>query len=120
MKTLIEKSIKITGVPKLNTKTVFNLNQIPTLLEDATEEQKRNVREKELENKKILSDGSFISLTKIKGRRLVIEFESEEGGVIIKDKILLYIPTTESEEEIKTFILSEISEILNPTEVPQP
>ena len=53
MKTLVEKSIKITGVPKLNTKTVFNLNQIPTLLEDATEEQKRNVREKELENKKI-------------------------------------------------------------------
>ena len=33
MKTLIEKSIKITGVPKLNAKTIFNLNQISTLSE---------------------------------------------------------------------------------------
>jgi hypothetical protein len=112
MKTLIEKSIKITGVPKLNAKTIFNLNQISTLSEDATEEQKRGVREKELENKRIINDRSFISLTEIKGRRLVIEFESEEDGVTIKDKVLLYIPRTESEEEIKAFIVSEIAKIL--------
>ena len=111
MKTLIENSIKITGVPKLNTKTVFNLNQIPTLADDATEEQKRDVREKELENKRIINDRSFISLTEIKGRRLVIEFELEEDETITKNRVLLYIPRTESEEEIKSFIISEIAKI---------
>lgn len=110
MKTLIEKSIKIIGVPKLNTKTVFNLNQIPTLLEDATEEQKRDVREKELENKRIINDRNFISLTEIKGRRLIIEFELEDE-ITTKHRVLLYIPRTESEEEIKSFIIIEIAKI---------
>lgn len=107
MKVLIEKSIKIRGISNPNAKTIFDLNQIPTLAEDATEEQKHEVREKELENQKILNDKEFISLTKIKGRRLVIEFECEEDGVITKDKALLYIPKTDSEEEIKNFILSQ-------------
>lgn len=109
MKTLIEKSIKITGVPKSNVKTIFDLNQIPTLSQDATEEQKGEAREKEEENQKILKDRSFISLTEIKGRRLVIEFEWQEGEVKTKDRVLLYIPRTESEEEIKEFILAEIN-----------
>jgi hypothetical protein len=109
MKTLIEKSIKITGVPKSDVKTLFDLNQIPTLSQDVTEEQKKEVREKEIENQKILKDRSFISLTEIKGRRLVIEFEWQEGEVKTKDKVLLYIPRTESEEEIKEFILAEIN-----------
>jgi hypothetical protein len=109
MKTLIEKSIKITGVPKSNVKTLFDLNQIPTLSQDVTEEQKKEVREKEIENQKILKDRSFISLTEIKGRRLVIKFEWQEGEVKTKDKVLLYIPRTESEEEIKEFILAEIN-----------
>ena len=43
MKTLVEKSIKITGVPKINAKTLFDLNKILTLAEDATEEQKKEV-----------------------------------------------------------------------------
>lgn len=109
MKTLIEKSIKITGIAKSNAKTIFDLNQITTLAQDATEEQKREVREKEQENQKILKDRSFTSLTEIKGRRLVIEFEWEEGEVKTKDRVLLYIPKTDSEEEIKEFILAEIS-----------
>jgi len=108
MKTLIEKSIKITGISKSNAKTIFDLNQIPTLAQDATEEQKREVREKEQEYQKILKDRCFTSLIDNNGRRLVIEFEWEEGGVKTKDKVLLYIPKTDSEEEIKEFMIESI------------
>jgi len=109
MKTLVEKSIKITGVPKPNAKTLFDLNQIPTLAEDATEEQKKEVKEKESENKKITSDRGFTSLTVISGRKLVVQFEFEEEGVKTKDKVLISIPKTDSEEVIKNFILDSIN-----------
>jgi len=109
MKTLVEKSIKITGVPKLNAKTLFDLNQIPILAEDATEEQKKEVKEKESENKKITFDREFISLTIISGRKLVVQFEFEEEGVKTKDKVLISIPKTDSEEVIKNFILDSIN-----------
>jgi hypothetical protein len=113
MKTLIDKSIKITGIAKPNAKTtIFDLNQIPTLAEDATEEQKKEVREKEQENQKILNDRDFTALTIIAGRRLVVEFELEDAGVKTKERVLLSIPRTESEEEIKEFILSEIAKKL--------
>jgi hypothetical protein len=109
MKTLAEKSIKITGVPKTNAKTLFDLNKIPALAEDATEEQKKEVKEKESENKKITSDRGFTSLTIISGRKLVVQFEFEEEGVKTKDKVLISIPKTDSEEEIKEFIINAIN-----------
>lgn len=109
MKTLVEKSIKITGVPKLNAKTIFDLNQIPTLAEDSTEKQKKEVKEKESENKRITSDREFISLTIISGRKLVVQFEFKEEGVKTKDKVLISIPKTDSEEVIKNFILDSIN-----------
>lgn len=112
MKTLVEKSIEIYGIGHPETKTVFNLNTIPTLAEDATEEQKKEVAEKQMENEKISRDMRFTSLTKIAGRKLTVWFKYSEDGKEVQDKVQMTIPRTESENEIKEFILTEINNTL--------
>jgi hypothetical protein len=111
MKTLIEKSIKITGIPKPNPKTIFNLNEIPVLSEDSTQEEKVVIKNLEIENQKIMNDVGFVSLSIISGRKLVVEFEWGEDGVKTLGRTLIQIPKTDSEEEIKNLILNTIRDL---------
>lgn len=109
MKTIIEKSIKIYGMGHPDVKTVFDLNTIPTLAEDATEEQKKEVRDKESENQKVLKDIRFKSLATISGRKLTVWFKHLEDNKEIEDKVSVAIPFGLDETGVKEFILSEIN-----------
>lgn len=112
MKTLIDKSIKIEGIGHPNAKTVFDLNVIPVLSEEATLPERIEVDNKKLENDLITKSNSFVSLVKISGRTLGIGFKYTEGKTIKDGKILVTIPKTSIEEEIKDFIISEINNTL--------
>lgn len=90
MKTLIEKSIVIRGIGHPETKTVFNIKN---------ESERNHMR--------------FKPLTAIAGRKLTIEFRYEEGGSEKSDKVQVSIPRVETENEIKDFILGEITVKLN-------
>jgi hypothetical protein len=90
MKTLIEKSIEIYGMGHPDTKTVFNIE---------TEDERNHFR--------------FKDLTIISGRKLSIHFKYSENDTEFNGKIQLVIPKTDSEEEIKNFILVEIQNYLN-------
>lgn len=89
MKTLIEKSIIIRGIGHPETKTVFSIEN----------ESERNHRR-------------FTSLTAISGRKLSVFFKYEEDGVESSDKLQLSIITSDSEDDIKSFILQQINDYL--------
>lgn len=111
MKTLIENSIKINGIGYY-AKTIFQLNIIPPLDENATEEQKRDVMEKQFQNQRILDDLNYKSLTKISGRKLTINFSYSEEDNKIEDKLQMTIVKSEDENVIKNFIVSQINDYL--------
>ena len=113
MKTLIEKSIVINGMGHPETKTIFYLNEIAVLSEDATEEEKKVAADKEAENQKVLTDMRFKSLATISGRKLSINFKYLDGEVETASKIQTAIPFDLNEDEVKAFILDEISKTLN-------
>ena len=69
-----------------DTKTIFNIEN---------EEDKKDIR--------------FKSLTTIAGRKLSVFFDYEEDGVKKHGRTQLTIPKTDSEEEIKQFILEKIN-----------
>lgn len=112
MKTLIDKSIKIEGIGHPNTKTVFDLNVIPVLSEEATLPERIEVDNKKIENDLITKSNLFTSLVKISGRTLGILFKYTENKTTKNAKILVTIPKTSVEEEIKDFIISEINKSL--------
>jgi hypothetical protein len=111
-KTLIEKSLVINGMGHPETKTIFQLNTIPVLAEDATEEDKTGVKQKELENEKILSDIRFKSLATISGRKLCVDYKYLDGEIETDGRIQLSIPFSMNQDEVKDFILSEINKTL--------
>lgn len=110
MKTLIKKSIQIYGMGHPEVKTVFQLNEIAPLPEDATEEQKTEVKKQEAENEQIKNDIRFKSLTTISGRKLTAWFKVE--GEDKEMSVQMVIPKSENEEEIKSFILTAINNSL--------
>lgn len=112
-KELIVKSIEIYGMGHPDTKTVFHLNEIPVLAEDATEEQKKDKLDKELENLKITNDIRFKSLTTISGRTLTVWFKYKEAEEEKSDKLRVVIIKSDQEDAIKQFILSEINTYLS-------
>ena len=112
-KELIVKSIEIYGMGHPDTKTVFHLNEIAVLPEDATEEQKKENTDKEVENQKILNNIRFKSLTTISGRTLTAWFKYKEGEAENSDKLRMVIIKSDNEQEIKDFILASISTYLN-------
>ncbi len=85
-KTLIEKSIEIWGMGHPETKTIFNIEK---------EEDKMHMR--------------FKPLTAISGRTLTIWFKYTENNVEILDKVSTKIITSDDEQVIKDFILTEIN-----------
>jgi hypothetical protein len=87
MKTLIENSIKINGIGHPDTKTIFDT------------EDKKTFR--------------FKPLTDISGRKLSVHFKYSEDDKEIGHKVQMVIPKTDSEEEIKEFILTQINNSLN-------
>lgn len=113
MKTLIEKSIELYGMGHPDVKTVFKLNAIPVLSEDATDKEIEEIEGKKTENEKILKDTRFKSLVTISGRKLSAFFDYEEDEVKKSDKLQLTIPKTDDESEIKDFILQSINSHLN-------
>jgi hypothetical protein len=112
-KELIVKSIEIYGMGHPDTKTVFHLNEIAVLPEDATEEQKKENADKEIENQKILNDIRFKSLTTISGRTLTAWFKYTDEGVEKSDKLRLVIIKSDQESEIKDFVIDSINTLLN-------
>jgi ribosomal protein S4E len=86
MKTLIENSIKIYGMGHPDTKTVFNIEK---------EEDRNHLR--------------FKSLTTISGRKLTVWFKYAENDVETQDKLQMTIIKSVDENEIKDFILAQIS-----------
>ncbi len=112
IKTLIEKSIVINGIGHPDTKTIFHLNEIPVLVEDATQEQKEEVAKLESENEKILSDIRFKSLATISGRKLSIDYKYSEEEKENSGRVQLAIPFSMNQDEVKDFILSEINKTL--------
>jgi hypothetical protein len=90
MKNLIENTIYFRGIGHPDTKTVFNIEN---------EEERNHLR--------------FKPLTKIRGRKLLVVFKYEENSSEVLDKLQLSIPRFETEDEIKTFILTSINEYLN-------
>jgi hypothetical protein len=113
MKELIEKSININGVANKNIKTIFDLNKLTPLTKESTPEQTVEFQKQKIENTKINNDINFMSLVKIKGRTLTIDFDYNDGEVKKTDKILLSIPNVDSQDTIKEFILNEINTKIN-------
>lgn len=111
-KELIENSIKIFGIGHPDTKTVFDLNTIPVLAEDATEEQKKDAASKEEENQRILKDMRLVSLVKISGRKLTVSFKYKEDEQEKSDKLPMSIVKSDDGNEIKDFILNSIASYL--------
>ena len=112
MKTLIENSIEIYGISHSKSKTIFHLKTIPALTEEATEEEKKEVINLKLENEKLLNDTKFVSLTKISGRKLTIDFKYLEDNKEIQDKLQMTIPKSDDEQIIKDFIINSINNYL--------
>lgn len=90
MKTLIEKSIVVRGIGRPATKTVFSID---------------NESERE--------DPLFKSLTAISGRTLSVWFKFTENGEEKSDRLQLTIIKSDSEQDIKAFILDQINNRLN-------
>lgn len=112
MKTLIENSIEIYGISHSKSKTIFHLKTIPALTEEATEEEKKEVNKLELENQKLLNDRKFVSLTKISGRTLSVDFKYLENGNEVQDKLQMTIVKSDDEQVIKDFIINSINNYL--------
>lgn len=89
MKTLIEKSIDIRGIGHPETKTVFSI-----------------------ENEFERESSRFKSLTAISGRKLSVFFKYEEAGVEKSDKLQISVISSNSEDDIKSFILQQINDHL--------
>lgn len=89
-KTLIEKSIEIYGMGHPEVKTIFNI-------------------EKEEDRQLPL----FRSLTTICGRTLTAWFKYTENEIEVESKCPMVIPTYETEEEVKVFILNALSNYIN-------
>jgi hypothetical protein len=85
-KELIENSIKIYGIGHSDTKTVFNI-------------------EKEYDRKHFM----FKSLTSISGRILTVSFKYKEGEEEGSSKLPMVIIKSDSEQEIKDFIVDSIN-----------
>jgi len=85
-KQIIEKSIKIIGLGYLKSKTIFNI-------------------EDELEKLEL----EYQDLKKLNGRKLTIEYKYLEDEIEKSDRIQMSIPFDLNEDEVKTFILSEIN-----------
>jgi serine kinase of HPr protein (carbohydrate metabolism regulator) len=109
MKTLIEKSIEIYGIGVTDVKTVFHLNTIPEIAENATEQLKQEVKLKEFENEKIKKSKNFKPLTVISARKLSVWFKYKEDEKEVESRIQLTLPKSDSEEVIKNFILNSIN-----------
>jgi hypothetical protein len=90
MKTLIENSIKFKGIGHPDTKTIFNI-----------------------ENDSEKDDLRYKSLIKISGRKLVVNFDYSEDDNTKTDKFLITVIKSESEDEIKSYILDEINNFLS-------
>jgi hypothetical protein len=90
MKTLIENSIKFIGIGHPDTKTIFNIE---------SEYEKDEMRYKPLQ--------------KISGRKLSVKFDYIENDLVKTDKFLITIIRSESEDEIKSFILESINNFLD-------
>lgn len=95
-----------------NPKTIFNLNIIPSLDENSTEEEKRDAMEKQFQNQRILKDLNYKSLIKISGRKLTVNFSYLEGNNKFEDKLQMTIIKSEDESVIKDFIISQINDYL--------
>ena len=89
-KALVDGSINVRGIGTSDIKTIFNI----------TDESERN-------------DRRFRNLTMISGRTLSIEFDYTEGEVKKSDRLSLKIITSDQEQVIKDFILSEINTYLS-------
>ena len=89
MKTLIENTIKIKGIGNPSNKTIFTI-------------------EDESERKDL-----YFSIELISGRKLTIEFKYLEDGLESFKKIFISIPFQLNEEQVKSFILGEITTELN-------
>lgn len=113
MKTLVEKSIEIYGMGHPEVKTVFSLNTIPSLKKNATEDDKEEVKNMELENKEILNDIRFKSLETISGRKLTVFFKYNENNAEVQSEVNISIPFKLTEDKIKKLILNEIKKELN-------
>ena len=85
-KQLVEKSIKINGMGKPGKKTIFTIE---------------NDFEKTLP--------TYSSLKEISGRKLTIEYNYLEDETEKSDRLQMIIPFDLNEDEVKTFILSEIN-----------
>lgn len=111
MKTLIETSIQIYGMGHPDTKTIFQI-QDTTLPPNPTQEQIKESKDKELENTKIQNDMRFRSLITIGGRTLTVWFKYKENDKEEEDKVLMTIPRTNNEDQIKQFILNKINDAI--------
>ena len=89
-KTLIEKSITINGMGRPDLKTIFTI-------------------EKEEDKKDML----YRTLDKISGRKLTIDFKYMENEVEMASKVQMAIPFDLNEDEVKTFILTELNKALS-------
>ena len=83
MKTLIESTIKINGIGRPDTKTIFTIT---------------NDREKE--------DILYRSLDRISGRKLSVKFKYDDNGTEKESSTQLSIPFGLDEEQVKSFIIT--------------
>lgn len=88
-RTLIEKSIVINGIGRSDAKTIFTIEK---------EEEKM--------------DRLYRSLDKISGRTLSVFYKYLEDGVESKGMLKVQVPIQLNEQEVKDFILAEISKSL--------
>jgi len=90
MKKVIIDSIKINVYGYSNGKTIFNIKN-------------------EFEKKGL----NYWSLTKIKGLKTLVTFSYEEGEEIKSDKLIMIVPSFETDEEIRNNMVSEINIYIN-------
>lgn len=107
-KKIISDSIKIKGIGNPNTKTVFDLLEIPTITEESSEEEKQDAEKKKMENLLTVQSPFYKSLETLCGRKLVIEYKYVFAEQEIPQSILVSIPFNLKEEAVKAFILQEI------------
>ncbi len=88
-RTLIEKSIVINGIGRSDAKTIFTIEK---------EEEKM--------------DRLYRSLDKISGRTLSVFYKYLEEEVESKGMLKVQVPIQLNEQEVKDFILAEISKSL--------
>jgi hypothetical protein len=90
MKKVIIDSIKINVYGYDKGKTIFNIKN-------------------EFEKKGL----NYWSLTKIKGLKTLVTFSYEEGEEIKSDKLIMIVPSFETDEEIRNNMVSEINIYIN-------